>query len=107
MFDGKKLIYVGETGSLRGRMKQVRDTRNHTLRRQVGAAKFSDRISYQPATSKRKFPESIEGMLNTYIEKNLSVKVLPVLLGRKEIEERLIDDETPRFNIKTRRGDAE
>jgi hypothetical protein len=46
-------------------------------------------------------------MLNTYIEKNLSVKALPVLLGRKEIEERVIDDETPRFNIKTRRGDAE
>jgi len=107
VFDGKKLIYVGETGSLRGRMKDLRDTRNHTLRRQIGAAKFRDCNGYQPGTSKRKFPESIEGMLNAYIEKNLSVKVLPVLLGRKEIEERLIDDETPRFNIKTRRGDAE
>jgi hypothetical protein len=56
VFDGKRLIYVGETGSLRGRMKDLRDTRNHTLRRQIGAAKFSDRNGYQPATSKRKSP---------------------------------------------------
>ncbi|MBI4478632.1 MAG: hypothetical protein HY651_01280 [Acidobacteria bacterium] len=107
VFDAKKLIYVGETGSLRGRMKDLRDTRNHTLRRQIGAAKFNDRNGYQPATSKRKFPETIEKLLNEYIEKNLSVKLLPVLLGRKEIEERLIEDESPRFNVKTRRGDAE
>jgi hypothetical protein len=107
VFDRKKLIYVGETGSLRGRMMDLRDTRHHTLRRQIGSAKFSDRNGYKPATSRRKFPDSIEGMLNRYIKKNLSVKVLPVVLGRKEIEERLIDDETPRFNIKTRRGDAE
>lgn len=107
IFDGKTLIYVGETGSLRGRMKDLRDTRNHTFRRQIGAAMFSDRSGYRPATSKTKFPEAIEEALNTYIKKNLSVKLLPVLLGRKEIEEYLIHDATPRFNIKTRRGDAE
>jgi hypothetical protein len=36
VFHGKRIIYVGESGSLKGRMQDLRRTENHTLRRQLG-----------------------------------------------------------------------
>jgi hypothetical protein len=35
---------------------------------------------------------------------HLRVKALPVGLGRKEIEERLLEIRAPRYNVKLRRG---
>ena len=31
-----KVVYVGETGNLRGRMKDLLDSRHHTIRRSIG-----------------------------------------------------------------------
>ena len=35
-FNSSDLVYVGESGSLKGRMRDVRHTVNHTLRRTIG-----------------------------------------------------------------------
>lgn len=59
VFDKKKLIYVGESGSLKGRMRDLLDTRNHTLRRRLGSELFNTRDDYFPANTKHKFPEAI------------------------------------------------
>jgi hypothetical protein len=106
VFRGKLLIYVGESGSLRGRMRDLRRTQNHTLRRQLGAAQFANRAGYLPANSSARFPPAIEALLNTFMKKNLCVKFAVVDLGRKEIEEQLIHNYRPQFNLKTRRGDV-
>ncbi len=106
VFEHERLIYAGETGSLRARMKDLRDSRNHTLRRQLGASLFAGHPDYRPATSKQKFPPAIETLLSRHIEENLSVKALPVIIGRKEIEELLVERERPKYNLRSRRGDA-
>lgn len=38
--DKDEIIYVGETGSIRGRMKAIIDTRNHVIRRTLGKKLF-------------------------------------------------------------------
>ncbi|MGH2568656.1 MAG: GIY-YIG nuclease family protein [Bacteroidota bacterium] len=104
IFEGDDIIYAGETGSLKGRMRDLFDTRNHTLRRQLGNTKFRKHPSYQAASSSVKFPDDIEKLLTKFMLKHLKIKALPVLLGRKEIEEHLIDEKKPKYNTKGRRG---
>lgn len=40
IFELGELAYVGESGSLRGRMGDLLDTRHHTLRRSLGEERF-------------------------------------------------------------------
>jgi len=100
--DKDKIVYVGETGHLQGRMSDVRSTRNHTLRRSVGERKFSKMKGYKKASSRDRYPDHIELKLNQYL-KRLYVSVLPVSLGRTEFEEYLVDKYEPIFNKKTKR----
>jgi len=97
---GESIIYVSETGSLPGRMKDIIDTRNHTLRRSVGTKLYSDRIDFTKSSSKQRFCDAIEKQLNQYIVSNLTLSFLPVSLGRKELEERLFSVHTPEYNSK-------
>jgi len=101
-FDKDKIIYIGETGSLKGRMSDVRRTVNHTLRRTIGNRLFLNIKGFNKATSKNKFPEHIEILINEYMEK-LHVAIIPIPFGRAEIEEYLIEKYNPAFNTKTKR----
>jgi hypothetical protein len=83
----KEYIYVGESGSLRGRMNDMLNSQQHTLRRSLGKRLFSHRDDFEMATSKKKFPPTIEALLTAYINAHLEVVYLPVALGRKELEE--------------------
>jgi hypothetical protein len=87
VFDRDDLIYVGETGNLKERMKDIRRTVNHSFRRSLGKQLFSHNKDFQAATSKKKFDQNIETSLNKYCEKNISIAAFPVELGRKELEE--------------------
>ncbi|MCU7839484.1 MAG: hypothetical protein KZQ94_08895 [Candidatus Thiodiazotropha sp. (ex Troendleina suluensis)] len=104
-FDQDKVVYVGESGSLKARMGDVRRTVNHTLRRNIGAKLYSDIEGYEKATSKKKFPEHIERLVNEYME-TLHAVIVPVPFGRTEVEEYLVSKLKPMFNTKTRRGSA-
>lgn len=86
--DNSKIIYVGETVNLRGRMKDMIDTRNHVLRRNIGNELYRGVEGFEPATARKKFNEVIEDMLNKHITRNLTVSWIKVELGRKELEER-------------------
>jgi len=59
-----EICYVGETGSLRKRMKDLLDTRNHSLRRTIGNKRFSDKEGYEVGTASKKFPVKFEEELN-------------------------------------------
>ena len=100
-----EIIYVGETGNLRQRMIDLMDTRHHTARRTIGHKLFSELKGYHSASSKKKFPPHVESLLNDHICTHLCIAYLVVSLGRKELEEMLIDEiEHPaRLNKRSRR----
>jgi hypothetical protein len=100
--DGK-IIYCGETASLRGRMGDLTRTLNHTFRRKFGHDKFSTHEQYLKAGSKRKFPDAIEKLLDEEMCK-LSVKTMPVVIGRREIEEAIVQAYAPIYNRSQQRG---
>ena len=105
IFEGKQIIYCGETGSLNERMRDLLKTRKHTLRRQLGNTKFGGHRAYRAASSSVKFPDDIEKLLTKFMLTHLKVKANPVTLGRKEIEEKIIDRKHPKYNTKGRRGE--
>ncbi len=82
-----EIIYVGETGNIRGRMYDLLDSRNHSIRRTIGKVLFSDKVGFVQATTKQKFPDQFERMVNDHISNNLKIAFLVVELGRKELEE--------------------
>lgn len=85
--ENNQIIYVGETGNIKGRMKDLLDSRHHTVRRTIGERHFSKIKGFKKATTRLKFPAKIEEMVNTYIQKNIQVSCVEVPLGRKELEE--------------------
>lgn len=103
IFEVEELVYVGETGNLAGRMIDLTDTRNHTLRRTMGAVLFAGCTGFETATSSRKFPSEIETQLRAHFESKLSVALLPMSIGRKEVEEYMINKFSPKYNKKSRR----
>lgn len=102
-FEKDRIVYVGETGLLQGRMNDIRNTLNHTLRRSIGEKKFSNVKGYEKASSKKKFPKHIEEKVENYLLE-LEVSILPVRFGRTEFEEYLVEKYDPIFNKKTKRG---
>lgn len=87
-----KLVYVGETGNLRERMKDLLDSRHHTIRRTIGKRFFIDIEGFVAATNKLRFPEHIELLVNKHICEELQIAYLPVSLGRKELEEQIMSE---------------
>ncbi|SER39013.1 GIY-YIG nuclease family protein [Neolewinella agarilytica] len=98
-----KLCYVGETGSIRKRMKDLLDTRNHSLRRTIGNKRFSDKEGYVVGTASKKFPDKFEEKLNRIFEDNFEVSAIVVKIGRKELEERLVEKLKPIYNSREKR----
>ena len=97
-FEHGILVYVGETGNVRGRMKDLLDSRRHSLRRNIGKYNFSGRKGYRDATSREKFPQPFETHVESWIERKISISVLAVSLGRKELEERIYKKHGPKYN---------
>lgn len=99
------IVYVGESGNLRKRMNDILDTRHHSLRRSIGKTFFSKKLDYEEATTSKKFPDHIEALVDKHINKKLTLKYLPIALGRKELEEYIESTMVKKlsFNIRGRR----
>lgn len=103
LFEKGKLVYVGETGSIAGRITDMLDSRHHTVRRTLGEKRFSHIQGFAKASSAAKHPEHIE----TKVEETLSsfsLCVLPIKIGRKEFEEYIFSKYDLELNIKAKRG---
>lgn len=83
LIGSKQIVYVGETGNLRGRMNDLLDSRHHSIRRTIGKNLFANIAGFVQATTKIKFPDQIETLVNKYITENLKISYLIVPLGRK------------------------
>lgn len=81
-----KIVYVGETGNLRRRMKDLLDSRHHNIRRTIGAMYYSNIGGFLKATNKIKFPPHIEILVNDHIIHKMEFGYPEVSLGRKELE---------------------
>lgn len=102
-----QICYVGETGSIKKRMRDLLDTRNHSLRRTIGSIRFAGQEEYEAATPSRKFPPKFEEELNRLFEDNFEVSAIAVPIGRKELEERLIEKYKPKYNTREKRKSDE
>ena len=103
LFEGPEIVYVGETGSLRGRCENLCDTRNHSLRKAVGTFLFPNLPANERATAAKKFPDAVERQLADWMEKHLTISYLPVPLGRKELEEFIYSRHRVRYNSRGQR----
>ena len=99
-----EICYVGETGSIKGRMNDILNTKNHTLRRNLGNHYFAELPNYEKPSSRKSFCDEIEILLNEKIITDLTVSYILVELGRKELEERLYAKFSPKYSIKGKRG---
>ena len=102
--ENDEICYVGETGSLKGRMNDILNTKNHTIRRNFGNTHFYEFENYEKPSSSKGFCEEIEILLNEKIETDLTLSYIVLSLGRKELEERLFDKFQPKYSIKGKRG---
>lgn len=99
-----EICYVGETGDMQGRMNDFLNTKNHTLRRNIGNMHFYEHAGYEKPSSTKGFCEEIEELLNTTIITDLRVSYIITHLGRKELEERIYEKFAPKYSIKGKRG---
>lgn len=98
----EQVVYVGETANIKDRMhKDMKNTQNHTIRRNIGKYHFSDQTDYYPASSKKKFASSIEVLVDQHCKNNLTVSAAVVYVGRLEVEEYLIIKFEPIYNSKS------
>jgi len=103
LFEDGKLVYVGESGSLAGRVTDMLNSRHHTVRRALGELRFKDVPDYKKATSSIKYPDHIEKMVEETM-KGFKISVLPIPFGRKEFEEYIESKHKPELNRKGKRG---
>jgi hypothetical protein len=103
LFENGKPVYVGESGSISGRITDMLDSRHHTVRRSLGEKRFSNVPGFVKATSKRKHPVHIENLIHETLS-SFKICVLPIKIGRKEFEEYIFPKYAPELNRKSKRG---
>ena len=67
IFAGNVLAYVGESGCIRKRMKDLLDSRHHQLRRNLGEALFSNRKGFRKADLAILLPCYLAILLSCYL----------------------------------------
>jgi hypothetical protein len=103
LFENETLVYVGESGSITGRVMDMLNSRQHTVRRALGEERLKKIDGYEKATSSIKYPDHIEVMVQNIIS-TFKISVLPLKFGRKEFEEFIQSKYVPKLNRKGKRG---
>ena len=104
IFEKNKICYIGETGSLRGRMTDMLNTANHVIRRNIGHDKYNGHAEFKRASSRQRFHLDIEALIESDLKRDFKVSAIPIEIGRKELEEWLIKNHTPKYNNKGKRS---
>lgn len=85
-YKNEEMWYAGETGNLRGRFLDLKDTRYHNLRVTIGKKEFKGR----KGDGFNKFSKDVEEKIDNFLKNKLTFRYIKVDLGRIEIEEELI-----------------
>lgn len=102
-WEGNSICYVGESACMKGRMGDLLNTKNHTIRRNFGNCYFFNHPLYEKPSSKKSFCPEIEALLIHKMESDLSLSFLYTELGRKELEEFIFEKYSPTYNLKGKR----
>lgn len=81
-----ELLYIGESASVKERMKEIKRTINHSFRKKLGKHLYGN----DAILTNGKFNIEIENALNEYYINNIYVSFIEIEFGRIEIEEELI-----------------
>jgi hypothetical protein len=73
LWDGDQLLFSEKTHSLKDRIHNLSDTRNHKFRRHLSEKLFSQIEGYEKPTSFKKAPQHIEVLLDDYIQNKTKV----------------------------------
>jgi hypothetical protein len=103
LFENKQLVYIGESGSITGRVMDMLNSRHHTVRRAIGEKRFAHVNGFAKATSSIKFPPHIEELVQSLLL-TFKISALPISFGRKEFEEYIQAKYSPELNRKGKRG---
>ena len=94
-----EVFYVGETTSLRQRLAvHMRNPENHVLILKIARLLYDEINGPGLAGSRRKFDESHKARSRRWVERHLRVALVDLGIGRKELEERLVQKHSPPFN---------
>ncbi|MFC7300294.1 GIY-YIG nuclease family protein [Cognatiluteimonas weifangensis] len=98
-FFQSSVFYVGETTSIRQRIgMHMRNPENHVLALKIARHLYDRSHGLGAAGSQKKFSEQHKESTRQWIQEHLHVCYVPMLLGRKELEERLVCQLNPEFN---------
>lgn len=103
LFEEDSICYIGETGCLKKRMRDMFDSRNHVIRRKLGLRLFSTHKGYIKADASNKHDHQTEALINDYMKTKMKLVCLPILWGRKEFEEYIMDHYSPVYNTRGQR----
>lgn len=103
LFEGDSICYIGETGCLKKRMRDMFDSRNHVIRRKLGSTLFSNYKGYIKANASNKHDDQTEILVEDYMKTKLRLVCLPILFGRKEFEEYITERYKPEYNTRGQR----
>jgi len=92
-----EICYCGETKDIQVRVRNLITKDSHTSRKNIGIKKFSGLPNFERPKGKV-FSPHFEAELNRILEANFEITVLPVSIGRKELEEKIVGKYEPIYN---------
>lgn len=95
-FEGNKVVYIGETGSIARRLKNLSQTRLHALRRRIAVNNFLQEKAYVKGSGR--YTSDIELKINNYLITKVKFNYLLVDENRKELKKLAIVEYEPKYN---------
>jgi len=95
-FEGGKIVYVGETGSIAKRMKNLIYTREHTLRKKIALNYFSGLKGYEKGSNK--YTVGIEAKINDFLINRIEFSYLLIDKDRKDLKKLVMKEYKPIYN---------
>ena len=79
LWENGELCYVGETGSIRGRMQNLLNTLNHQVRRSIANRHLKNHEGFVKGSSTLKHPDEIEKLLDALAVRSVKRSALRTL----------------------------
>lgn len=98
--EDNEICYIGETYSLRACMFYFLYRKNHTFIKNVVDAYSSNCDNYIESNSKQSFSIYKDELLKKIFKSDFTLSYIEVSLGRKELEDRLLDKYKPKYVTK-------
>ncbi|MEM9560232.1 MAG: hypothetical protein AAF995_07985 [Planctomycetota bacterium] len=94
-----RVLYAGETTSLRQRLAvHMRNPENHVLILKIARQLYDWEHGHGASGNRRRFDEAHKERSRQWVEQHLSVSFRQMRIGRKELEEFLVERHQPEFN---------